>query len=160
MEYTSLEKQQYYTEIAALAESLGYLIVDLHIVQDASSFKVSVVIVHMPSDDSGSQGIGIRDCTTIHRLLLPVFEDRLYPNDVYMEVTSPGMGRVIKNAAEFACFIGHQLQVWDTMTENWISGILLTANTESLTLKLLQNDEEKTLSYEHIKKAKLLYTEG
>lgn len=157
MEYTSLESQKYYANCQDLIKGLGYSIVELCVVPNKSQFQVRVVITHKIADLFSDVSIGVNDCAKVHRLLLPYFEERLHSEEVYIEVTSPGMERTIKNAAEFALFIGRQIKVWDTLSVGWISGILSESTTDSLTLRLTGVEEVKTLTYVNIAKAKLLY---
>ena len=91
---------------------------------------------------------------------MPRLEALLNAQDVSMEVTSPGLTRNIKNAAEFALFVGKNVRVWDTDAADWTSGVIESAGTESLELKVSGTGETKTFAYEHIAKAKLADTEG
>ena len=74
-----------------------------------------------------------------------------------MEVTSPGMERNIKNAAEFALFVNLFVRVWDTEVTDWVPGKIVAATTASLTLEL-ESGEKKEIEYHRIAKAKLLNT--
>lgn len=155
-----LASQKYYADCKDLVEGLGYSLVELRVIPNNSQFQVRAVITHKVLPTSSDVSIGINDCTKVHRLLLPLFEGLLNSTDVFMEVTSPGMERGIKNAAEFVLFLGRNIKVWDTTTADWVSGVLTESNIDSLKLKVLQSGEEKSLAYENITKAKLLYMEG
>jgi ribosome maturation factor RimP len=71
-----------------------------------------------------------------------------------MEVTSPGMERHIKNAAEFDLFKGRDVKVWNTEISDWVSGKIKESNEISLTLNVME--EDKVIPYTNIAKAKLL----
>ena len=73
-----------------------------------------------------------------------------------MEVTSPGMERHIKNAAEFALFIGREVKVWYTEISDWVSGVIKNSNENQLILEVME--EEKVIPYTNIAKAKLLHS--
>ena len=88
--------------------------------------------------------------------LLPRLEALLGRDDTYMELTSPGTDRNIKNAAEFALFKGTEIRVWDKNLSDWVSGTILGADKASLTLEC--GGESKVYKYEDIAKAKFLYS--
>lgn len=156
MEYTSLDKMPYFTDCEKLVAGLGYALVELRVVPNNTQYQIRAVITH--SDSANTEGIGINDCAKVHRLLLPRFEALLKNPDVYMEVTSPGMERTIKNAAEFALFVGQTVRLWDTNVYDWVSGVLISSTQTSVTIRLLDGNQEKELPYDQIAKAKLLHT--
>ena len=94
MEYIPLKSMAYYHECAPLVEGLGYILVELKITSSGSTKKISAVIA---SKDAGVD-IGVNDCAKVHHALLPRLEALLGTEDTYMELTSPGMERNIKNA--------------------------------------------------------------
>jgi ribosome maturation factor RimP len=74
-----------------------------------------------------------------------------------MEVTSPGMERNIKNAAEFALFAGRPARVWDRRTSDWRSGVIAAADKVSVTLvNVNSTNEEEIVPFAEIAKAKLV----
>ncbi len=152
MEYTALENQKYYTECQKMVDGISYTIVELHVVPAKNTIKVSIVICHKDS----SLGVGINDCAKVHRLLLPHFEDVLQSEDVYMEVTSPGMERTLKNAAEFPLFLGRNVKVWHTELSDWIQGTILKADEKAVLMSIREDNNEKMFPYGTIAKAKLL----
>ncbi|MGI5172542.1 ribosome maturation factor [Treponema sp. OMZ 840] len=161
MEYIPLENQHYYSECKSLVEGLGYMLIELKIGHTRSAFQIRTVISKPCTDKTDDpHTIGVNDCAKVHRLLLPRFEALLNSQDIYMEVTSPGMNRNIKNAAEFALFIGKNVRIWDRDASDWIGGIIRTACSETLDLELSDTGETKTFAYENIAKAKLADTEG
>ena len=158
MEYTSLDKMPHYTECSPLVESLGYVLVELRIVPQKTQYKVLVVISRKAgasAEGEDATGIGISDCAKVHRLIEPRLEALLNTKDLYMEVTSPGMERTIKNAAEFRLFAGRMLRVWDTDVTEWIPGKLISSDEKSVTLEK-EDASVVTVPYERIAKAKLL----
>ena len=152
MEYTSLDSMPYYSQCKSLVEGLGYIIVSIKVVPAKTTTKVQAVISN--KDTSSPEGIGVNDCAKVHRLLLPRLEAILQNQDIYMEVTSPGMERHIKNAAEFDLFKGRDVKVWNTEISDWVSGKIKESNEISLTLNVME--EDKVIPYTNIAKAKLL----
>lgn len=153
MEYTSLDSMPYYNECKSLVEGLGYILVSIKVVPAKTTTKVTAVI---SNKDSSAEGIGVNDCAKVHRLLLPRLEAILQNQDIYMEVTSPGMERHIKNAAEFALFKGREVKVWNTEVSDWVTGVIKNSDANQLTLDVME--EEKVIPYTNIAKAKLLHS--
>ncbi|MDR2898029.1 MAG: ribosome maturation factor [Spirochaetaceae bacterium] len=152
MDYISLEKTPYYAECRPLVEGLGFSLVDLQVFKQAGQLQVKVVI-------TGPEHIGIADCSKVHRTLLTRLEALMQSQDVYMEVSSPGTGRKIKNGAEFPFFIGRYISVWDTRKTDWVSGKLCRADENEVILEVTspeqQIPESLTVPLSCVAKAKL-----
>ena len=96
---------------------------------------------------------GLDDCSRVHRAIMPRLELAFPEQEIYLEVSSPGIDRIIKDAGEFTHYIGRGIKCYRTDISDWTRGVLLSADEEKLVLK--KEDEEITLSYEIIAKAKL-----
>ncbi len=150
MEYKALEFIETYSHCTSVVKEFGYALVDLKIVPQKTQIHVTAVITK-----NGSGSIGVDDCAKVHRVLLDLLEKKLQSDDIYMEVTSPGMERNIKNAAEFLLFTGRVMRVWDIEKADWVSGKIVETDSKSVTLELSES-ETKCFLYEQIAKAKLL----
>lgn len=151
LEYEPLEKMPHYSECAPLVEGLGYTLVELHISPAKTVTKITAVIASKdPAVD-----IGVNDCSKVHHALLPRLEAILGTEDTYMELTSPGMERNFKNAAEFSVFVGREVRVWDKTVTDWVSGKILSADEKSVTLE--KDGGSQTISFENIAKAKFIH---
>ena len=165
MEYISLDSIPHFADCSPLVTGLGYVLVDLKVVPQNGSIKVTAVITK-PAGDSGA--VGVNDCARVHRALLPRLEAVLDSQDIYMEVASPGMERLIKNPAEFALFTGRYVRVWDSQITDWVAGKIISSDDQSITLELVvteqpvqvQPAEVSTIPYQRISKAKLLQLGG
>ena len=168
MEYISLDSIPHFADCSPLVTGLGYVLVDLKVVPQNGSIKVTAVITK-PAGDSGA--VGVNDCARVHRALLPRLEAVLDSQDIYMEVASPGMERLIKNPAEFALFVGRYVRVWDSQITDWVAGKIISSDDQSITLELvgegvteesaqMQARQVSTIPYQRISKAKLLQLGG
>lgn len=152
MEYIPLDSMSHYKDCAPLVEGLGYSLVELHITPQKGLTRITAVIASKdPSID-----IGVNDCSKVHHALLPHLEAILGTEDTYMELTSPGMERNIKNAAEFAVFAGREVRVWDKEVTDWVGGKILSSDQKSVTLEK-EDGTSQTFSYENIAKAKFIH---
>jgi len=96
---------------------------------------------------------GVEDCTKVHRSILPRLELAFPGQDVYLEVSSPGIDRLIKDGSEFVHYIGKGINCYRTDISDWTAGILLAADDKEI--KLMGKSGEIALPYEIIAKARL-----
>jgi len=96
---------------------------------------------------------GVDDCSRAHRAILPRLELAFPGQDLYLEVSSPGIDRIIKDGSEFAHYVGRGVKCYRTDISDWTAGILKTADEEKIVLE--GKDGETVLSYEVIAKARL-----
>jgi ribosome maturation factor RimP len=104
-----------------------------------------------------SGALGIDDCSRVHHALLPRLELAFAGQDLYVEVSSPGIERTIKDAAEFGHYIGRGLRCFRTDIFDWTGGVLHAADETQLVLK--GKDGMIPLRYDIIAKAKLDYSQ-
>lgn len=128
MEYIAPEKVPYFGDCEPLISGLGYSIVELNVFRKQSSWQIKLVI-------TGPAGVGIADCSKVHKSLLPRLEAILATEDMYVEVASPGLDRIFKNAAEFSVFEGKQVKVWNTDISDWIQGKIVSSDSSSVRLE-------------------------
>jgi ribosome maturation factor RimP len=101
--------------------------------------------------------IGVDDCSKVHRAVLPRLELAFPGLDIYLEVSSPGIDRLIKDGSEFAHFKGRGIACYRIDISDWTGGILLESDDKGIVLKTLNG--EVTLGYDIIAKAKLDHSE-
>lgn len=146
MDYIEPDQIPYYADCEPLVSGFGYRLVEFAVFKKQTSWQVKIVI-------TCDTGVGINECTKVHRAILPRLEAILDSQDIYIEVTSPGLDRVLKNATEFAQFVGKTVKVWNTDISDWISGTVKTSGKNSVTLASETGDTE--IPYSKIAKAKL-----
>lgn len=154
MDYISPSSIPYYKECASAVDAEGYTLIELQVVPQKGSVHVSAVIACKdPKKD-----VGVADCSKAHHALQPKLLSLLNKteDDIYMEVCSPGLERNIKNAAEFAFFVGKDVRVWDKNVTDWVRGIIETADETSVSLKI-EDGSVKTVAYSDIAKAKFIH---
>jgi ribosome maturation factor RimP len=89
---------------------LGYELADFELMNNSRMLRVFIEKSHELVPSAGQGGITVADCETVSRQLQRVFEVEgvLYDR---LEVSSPGLDRRLKKAADFARFTGHEAQV-------------------------------------------------
>ena len=156
MDYIALDTIPHYSECESIVSELGYHLVELKFSKQG---RTTHILATITSEDP-SVSIGVNDCSKVHRILLPKIEEILGTDDTYMELSSPGMERNFKNAAEFALFKGRQVRVWDKTVTDWVGGIVVDSDDRSITLEITQDDGssvQKTVAYVDIAKAKFIH---
>jgi ribosome maturation factor RimP len=89
---------------------LGYELADVEYINDGRMLRVFIEKLHEVDRGTGQGGVTIADCESVSRQLQHVFEVEGIAYD-RLEVSSPGLDRKLKKAADFARFTGHEAQV-------------------------------------------------
>ncbi|MFP4372854.1 MAG: ribosome maturation factor RimP [Spirochaetaceae bacterium] len=139
-------EQRLADELRPVIEGLGYLLVELRAKRLKDGYAVHVVLHR-------AEGIGVDDCAEVHTTILPriqIIEDE---QDINLEVSSPGIDRVLKSPEEFSVFIGKGARVLQASDGQWIGGIISEYTGESVTL--IRAGTRHTIEISAIQKAKL-----
>ncbi len=146
MHYSTKTDSPYFTDTEAVVSGLGFRLVSVRFTRQKELTRIFVVIF-------SPEGIGIDDCAQVHRALQHRFEALLESQDVALEVSSPGAGRVLKDSLEFYAFIGESMSLWLDGADDWLVGTLKDVSQEGVSIE--SSEEMRCISYEDIKKAKL-----
>ena len=153
MQFTVREKDlkepnaELFESLEPLIGGIGMALIELNVFHGQRG-GVQVKSVVMSGKDTG-----IEDCARAHRLIMPRLELAFPGKDISLEVSSPGINRLIKDSSEFAHYIGRELRCYRTDISDWTTGILRAADGEKIVL--LEEGGETILSYETIAKARL-----
>jgi ribosome maturation factor RimP len=101
--------------------------------------------------------LGLEDCSRAHYALLPRLELAFPGQDLSMEVSSPGIDRLIRDGAEFAFYTGRGVKCYRTDISDWTAGILESAGEAGIVLR--GKEGVMDIAYEVIAKAKLDYSQ-
>lgn len=154
LEYTSTSSIPYFSDCAPSVDAEGFTLVELQVNRQKDSVYVTVVI----ASKDPSMDIGVKDCSKVHHALQPKLLALLNVSEdvLYMEVSSPGLERNLRNAHEFAFFVGREVRVWDKNVSDWVKGIIKSSDETQVTLGL-EGGEEKSVAYNDIAKAKFIH---
>ena len=131
-------------------KGLGMTLIEFSIFRAKGKFasNVQVKLVVM------TEGItGLDDCSTVHRAVMPRLELTFPDRDVYLEVSSPGIDRLIKDRGEFVHYKGREIRCYRSDISDWSSGILLEVEKDHIVLST--GNEELVLPFDVIAKARL-----
>jgi ribosome maturation factor RimP len=102
-------------QVKPILEGMGFSLVELRLGRSKRQSYLSVV-VYRP------EGVGIDECAAISRNLLPRLELLDWLPDLRLEVSSPGLDRVLRSSEEFGIFKGRGLKVWTEGADDWLDG--------------------------------------
>ena len=106
---------------------------------------------------------GIDECAMVHNTILPRLEMKYGRDDLYVEVSTPGLQRNFRDVYEFSVFTGKRCRVYSSKFSSWITGIIAEAGKDGVSLEdyevedLGQTGGSIEIAYEDIQKAKLEY---
>ena len=134
-------------------EDLGYELYDLEDLQYQGQRILRVSIDH-------EQGIQLEDCVRTDQMLQKLFDENDPIEEAYtLEVSSPGIFRVLKNPEHFRRFTGERIKIRLKKKINGMRQVIgkLCSSTEDGIQFLPENESEKGLfiAYGNISKAKL-----
>jgi ribosome maturation factor RimP len=135
-----------YETLEPVTRGLGLSLVELVVSRHRGSVQIRVVVYkHGP--------LGVDDCSRAHHALWPRLDLAFPGQDIHLEVSSPGIDRLIKDGAEFVFYIGRGIRCYRTDISDWSAGILESAGEQGIVLRA--KEEMMNISYEVIAKAKL-----
>ena len=141
-------------ELEPVVGGLGFALVELDLFRRKGSAQIRLVITKPLSDGKENPaGIGTDELSMVHRAVLPRLELILEGRDLYIEVSSPGTDRIIKEGAEFRHYTGKTVKCWLKGADDWKLGILRDCSKETITLEMAEGIQK--LKYETIAKARL-----
>lgn len=146
MKLIKKNESDFFSEAKTLVEGLGYRLVDFSLARIKTGWHAYAVIF-TPG------GVGIEDCTKVHKPLQQKLEVLLNTQDLFMEVSSPGVQRVLKKSYELEAFVGEKISVWDADCTDWVTGTLLEYYEERIILEM--ENGKKEIPLDRCKKAKL-----
>ncbi|MBI9108914.1 MAG: hypothetical protein JEZ04_19380 [Spirochaetales bacterium] len=144
MKFSDYNQNELFAIIDPICRGFSSAVVHLSTAMVKNTLQIRIVLYK-------KGGINIDACSEISRAVLPRVEVWANERDVNLEVSSPGVGRTLKDAYEFMVFKGEKIRL--LLIEEWIDGIIIDADESSVSIKA--DDEQLNFEYETIQKAKL-----
>ncbi|MCL2523802.1 MAG: ribosome maturation factor RimP [Betaproteobacteria bacterium] len=136
--------------IETTVSGLGYELVDIEM---SPRGRLVRVFIDAPGKESG---VDIEDCTRVSNQLTRVFEVEGVDYE-RLEVSSPGLDRVVRKAEDFERFVGRDIQIKLRIPQGNrrnFQGELLGLKDGKVGLRLEKDEVE--LEFAHIEKARLV----
>ncbi len=97
--------EQVWDFLLPVVNNLGYYLWDVEYVKEGSEWYLRITI---DSED----GITLDDCETVHRAIDPVIDEHdPIENAYHLEVSSPGIERVLRREDHIEAFAGEEVEV-------------------------------------------------
>ncbi|GMO37306.1 MAG: ribosome maturation factor RimP [Termitinemataceae bacterium] len=142
--------------LSPVVRGLGLSLLELVVNRRKTSVQVRLVIYKTTVCIDGPlqhADVSIDDCSKVHRAVTPRLELAFPKMELNLEVSSPGIERLIKDASEFVHYVGRPVRVYSTEISDWIGGVLIYSDETHIEIK--GKDGMKSLDYQIIAKAKL-----
>ncbi|MGD9938503.1 MAG: ribosome maturation factor [Clostridia bacterium] len=144
------ESQELYNDIAGLLETKGLKLVDLSLSRNQGAIQQVRAVIYR------AEGTGIDECAKAHRLMQPRLEMLLGDDDFQLEVSSPGLDRVIRSGREYAVFVGRGVCL-SLKDETVVCGRIVSASLENVVLST--EGAERSIPLDLVRKGKLDYSQ-
>ena len=151
------EKSGLFKEIDSLVSSLSLSLVEVTKTERKGGVDMTVILYRSDSD------ITLDELESAYNIIYPRYSVLLGERDLNLEVSSPGLGRNIKDLSEFSVFTGKRVRLYSTGYSSYVSGMIESCDERSLTLTdyLIEDKKESgeriVITYDTIAKAKLDY---
>jgi len=132
--------------LETVLKGLGFSLIELVVSRHRGSVQIRAVIYN-------GKSIGTDDCSMVHRAVMPRLELLFEGQDIYLEVSSTGIDRQIKEAGEFAHYVGKGVRCYRTDISDWTAGYLEAVDEKGINIKTKEGVIR--LEFDIIAKAKL-----
>jgi len=79
--------------------------------------------------------LGTDDCSRVYHAILPRLEQVFPGSEFSVEVSTPGINRMVKDGVELAHYQGRGVRLWRTDISDWSAGLLEAADEHGITIK-------------------------
>ena len=143
----TFDEQRQVEDLEPVLDAMGFTLVDLKMKSMHGTLQIHLV-VHK------GEGISLDDCADIYKTLYPRLELSLDCEDIQLEVSSPGIGRVFKDKREYGIFKNMPVALLMDNESEWRKGFIKEVREENIEFE--EGKELYTVSFDTIRKAKLI----
>lgn len=137
-----------------VASEMGLIPVDAEFVKEGGEYFLRIYI-----DKEG--GVGINDCESLSRRIDPLLDKENFITDPYtLEVSSPGLGRVLRRPHDFEYAVGREVDVklYHAVGKlKEFTGILLDSDDQKVTIRPDNSGEDLTIEKKDIARVRLTF---
>ena len=137
---------QLHSEVEPIVSGMGFSLVELRHSRSKNQNHI-ILVVYRPD------GVGVEDCAAISKNLYPRLELIEGLENLQLQVTSPGLDRILKSTEEYSIFRGRAVKVMLREQTEWIRGTI--EGSEEGVLFLNRDGTIERIRMAEIRKAKL-----
>lgn len=151
MAYSKIEKSTLEI-VEPIASDIGYFVYDVEYIREGPHWFLRIYIDH-------DEGVSLDDCEKISRIVSEKLDStNIIPNNYFLEVSSPGIERVLRQGWHYDKAIGsniHAKLFKAVEGAKKIEGELVSHKDEEIIIRTPQNDI--TILISNISKANVVY---
>jgi ribosome maturation factor RimP len=133
-------------EVEPIVSGMGFTMVELRHSRSKNQNHI-ILVVYSP------EGVGVNECAAISKNLYPRLELIEGLENLQLQVSSPGLDRVLKSKEEYSIFRGRNVKVMLHGETEWIHGKIESVEEGEITLHT--GGEVRRITMSEIRKAKL-----
>ena len=133
-------------EVEPIVSGMGFSLVELRHSRSKNQNHV-ILVVYRP------EGVGVNECAAISKNLYPRLELIDGLENLQLQVSSPGLDRVLKSEEEYSIFLGRNVKIMLKGDSEWIRGTIEGVEGKEITLQM--GGETLKFRMGDIRKAKL-----
>ena len=133
-------------EVEPIVSGMGFSLVELRHSRSKNQNHV-ILVVYRP------EGVGVNECAAISKNLYPRLELIDGLENLQLQVSSPGLDRVLKSEEEYSIFRGRNVKVMLHGETEWISGKI--DSVQEGEISLYNGVEIQRIKMSDIRKGKL-----
>jgi ribosome maturation factor RimP len=133
-------------EVEPIVTGMGFVLVELRHSRSKNQNHV-ILVVYRP------EGVGVNECAAISRNLYPRLELIDGLDNLQLQVSSPGLDRVLKSEEEYSIFLGRDVKIMLHGENDWFRGTI--DGVEEGKVFLRSGGEIRCIKMNEIRKAKL-----
>jgi ribosome maturation factor RimP len=136
-------------EVEPIIKAMGFIPVEVKVGRTKNQSIISIVIYR-------SEGVGVDDCAKVSKNIYPRLELVEELGNFSLEVSSPGIGRILRTKEEYKIFQGRAVSILTSQSNEWLNGIIDHVDDCYVFLNVKGNI--MSVGFDVIKKAKLAYS--
>ena len=137
---------QLHCEVEPIVSGMGFALVELRHNRSTNQNHV-ILVVYRP------EGVGVNECAAISKNLYPRLELIDGLENLQLQVSSPGLDRVLKSEEEYSIFLGRDVKIMLHGETEWLRGKIESVEEGKITLQA--GGEMQSIQLDEIRKAKL-----
>ena len=137
---------QLHSEVEPIISGMGFSLVELRHNRSKNQNHI-ILVVYRP------EGVGVNECAAISKNLYPRLELIEGLENLQLQVSSPGLDRVLRSEEEYSIFQGRNVKIMLKGETEWIRGTIESVDGEEVSLQT--GGERQKFLMSDIRKAKL-----
>jgi len=133
-------------EVEPIVTGMGFTLVELRHSRSKNQNHV-ILVVYRP------EGVGVNECAAISKNLYPRLELIDGLENLQLQVSSPGLDRVLNSDEEYSIFLGRDVKVMLHGENDWFRGTIDSVGEGKVCLR--SGGEIRSIQMNEIRKAKL-----